>query len=77
MQHSPEDVRKAYYFQGVLEYVVSEYDTGYEDQGQMEFTLEMAELLDDCFSTVMCYPNAAAKFVERFVRVGEKHDNGL
>jgi hypothetical protein len=69
MAYTPEQIKRAYYFQGVLEYVILEYETGYGDQGEMPLTEEMAEYLDECFHNLMCYPNAAGRFVELFMKI--------
>lgn len=71
--YTPEQVKKAWYFQGVMEYVFQEYETDYHNQGEMPITPEMMEYLDNCFSTLMCYPNAAGKFVELFLRSNNEH----
>lgn len=71
--YTPEQIKRAYYFQGVLEYLFQEYETDYHDQGEMPLTHEMSEYLNECYSTLMCYPNAAGKFVELFLRSNNEH----
>lgn len=63
-------IRRAYYIQGVLDYVRSEYET---DNLPQTLTEELLQYLDECYSTMMCYPNASGKLVELF-RTVEKSD---
>ena len=70
MNLTPEELRKAYYFQGVLEYVGTEYETdGLPDH----ITEEIAEYLEECFASLVCYPNAAGRLCELFRNTSEKN----
>lgn len=63
---NPELMHQALYAKAVLDYVYSEYETDW-DNGLFQITPEMADYLKECHSTLMCYPNAAGKFVELFI----------
>jgi hypothetical protein len=54
-----------WYITGVLDYISTEYDTDW-DRKYFQVTPEMAHYLEECYSTLMCYPNAAGGFVELF-----------
>lgn len=69
MKYSPEEMRKAWYFQGVLEYVAAEYDV---DNMPEYLSEEMNDYLEECYSSLRCYPNAAGKFYEMFRNTSEK-----
>lgn len=66
----PEDIRKACYFKGVLDYVYQEYDL---DDMPDHITDEMNDYLEKCFESMMCYPNAAGEFCEIFKTKYEKN----
>jgi len=64
-----QDIRKAWYFQGIFEYINSEYQ---HDGLPLQLNREMCDYLNDCYENLICYPNAAGKFVEMF-RIVEKN----
>lgn len=75
MELTPEEqhqLRKAYYFEGVLEYIACEYDSdGLPDR----ITDEVQTYLEECFAALVCYPNAAGKFCELFRTTSEKNES--
>ena len=60
------ELHRAFYIQAVIDYTREEYDL--ETMPEV-LSQEMIDYLNQCYETLMCYPNAAGKFIELFRNV--------
>lgn len=58
-----QDIRKASYLQGLFYYIDIEYEA---DELPRQLNREMCDYLNECYESMICFPNAAGKFVELF-----------